>query len=399
MFHLVLFDDEYRDQFLPLAWTKPVADFRIGIFTIREKWEKRLKSASTTSTVDYLAKTLYPFTPDSLKDQLWINGRVLPSDELCKELSNLRKGEGLMKGELLIGFNSGMYDNAASLYEKDHLTADFEMKQSKASFITLRKIHDLFTHNGKAILEDEKLIDASQSGKLSETNTVIGKYPVYVGKGAIVEACTFNTTKGPIIIGENAELMEGGMFRGPLAIGEGAQIKMGAKIYGDTTIGPGCKVGGEVTNSIFFANSNKSHDGYLGNSVVGEWCNIGADSNTSNLKNNYGDVSVWNYAIGGEENTGLQFHGLVMADHAKCGINTMFNTGTVAGVAANIFGGGFPEKHIPDFAWGGKDGMTEYRIEKAFETIERVYARRNKKLESTEREMLKNVFEKTKKYR
>lgn len=185
------------------------------------------------------------------------------------------------------------------------------------------------------------------------------------------------------------------MLRGPVAVGAGAQIKMGAKIYGDTTIGPGCKVGGEITNSVFYANSNKAHDGYVGNSVIGEWCNLGADTNTSNLKNTYGEVSVYNYSIGANENTGLQFHGLIMGDHAKCGINTMFNTGTVAGVCSNIYGGGFPEKFIPDFSWGGSEGFVEFRFEKATEMIRNVYKRRKKELSETETAVLRHIFNET----
>jgi UDP-N-acetylglucosamine diphosphorylase/glucosamine-1-phosphate N-acetyltransferase len=396
---IVLFDDEYREQFLPLSWTRPVADFRIGIFTIREKWEKRLNAASTTATVDYLRNYNFPFEVNAADTQLWINGRVLPTAELVSEVLALETGDALIKGELLIAVNNGNSIEKLNAYSKDHLTGDFALKQSKAGPIVLRRVHDIFTHNGRAITEDLELISQSKCGKPSTTNTVVGSYPVLMEAGAIAEACIFNTTKGPIYIGAGAEVMEGAMLRGPLAIGAGAQVKMGAKLYGDTTIGPGCKVGGEITNSIFFANSNKAHDGYIGNSVIGEWCNLGADTNCSNLKNNYGEISVWNYAIGGDENTGLQFHGLIMGDHAKCGINTMLNTGTVIGLAANIFGGGFPEKMVPDFSWGGKDGMTEYRIEKAVETIERVYARRNKKLEVEELTMLKFVFEKTAKFR
>lgn len=398
-FHLVLFDDDAREQFLPLAWTKPVADFRIGIYTIREKWEKRLKSGSTTWTSDYLADFAFPFEPDAAKAQLWINGRVVPTGELAFEVLSLQPGEALVKGELLIAVNTGNNTEPISLNAKDHINGDFSMKDTHVPVIVLQRLHDIFRHNGQAIVEDFELVKTSEGGQLSSTNNIIGLHPVYAGNNIIAEACTFNTTKGPIYIGDGAEIMEGSILRGPLAICEGATIKMGAKIYGDTTIGPGCKVGGEVSNSVFFANSNKAHDGFIGNSVIGEWCNLGADTNCSNLKNNYGEISVWNYAIGGNENTGLQFHGLIMGDHAKCGINTMFNTGTVAGVSANIFGGGFPPKFIPDFSWGGSEGFSENQVEKAIETIQRVYDRRKKKLDSKEIAMIKAVFKKTAKYR
>ena len=398
-YRLVLFDDDSREQFLPLAWTKPIADFRIGIFTIREKWEQRLKSESTTWTSDYLADFAFPFEPDASKQQIWINGRVVPTGELAFEIISLKKGEALIKGELLIAVNTGNDINPVALNVKDHMNGDFSVKDTHVSVIVLQRINDIFRHNGEAILNDFELLKSHEGVELSSTNNIIGTNPVFAGKNSIAEACTFNTTKGPIYIGEGAEIMEGSLLRGPLAICAGATIKMGAKIYGDTTIGPGCKVGGEVSNSVFFANSNKAHDGFIGNSVIGEWCNLGADTNCSNLKNNYGEVSVWNYSIGGNENTGLQFHGIIMGDHAKCGINTMFNTGTVVGMSANIFGGGFPPKFIPDFTWGGSDGISENHIEKAIETIQRVYDRRKKKLETKEINMLKTVFKKTEKHR
>jgi UDP-N-acetylglucosamine diphosphorylase/glucosamine-1-phosphate N-acetyltransferase len=398
-FRLVLFDDEAREQFLPLAWTKPIADFRVGIFTIREKWAIRLESESTSWTAAYLKDSLFPFSPDKTRQQLWINGRVIPTHELALEVGKLQPGEALTKGDLVIAINNGNSIEPIALNSKDHLDENIAVRESHLPCIILHRLHDIFKQNGNAIREDFELMKGRTSEKLSLTNIVIGDHPVFVGKGAIVEACTINTTGGPVYIGARAEVMEGCHLRGPLAIGDEATVKMGAKIYGDTTIGPGCKVGGEISNSVFFGNSNKAHDGFIGNSVIGEWCNLGADTNCSNLKNNYGNISTWNYAIEGNENTGLQFHGLVMGDHAKCGINTMFNTGTVVGVAANIFGDGFPPKFIPDFTWGGANGFSEYNLEKALETIQRVYERRKKKLSKEEIALLKAVFQKTEKYR
>ncbi|CAN5232516.1 GlmU family protein [soil metagenome] len=398
-FQLVLFDDEFREQFLPLAWTKPVADFRVGIFTIREKWEQYLKSVSTTWTNDDLAEFAFPFEPDLTRQQIWINGRIIPTGAIAYEVLALKEGEALIKDDLLIAVNNGKSGDAISLNVKDHLTGNFSVKDTSTSVIVLQRINDIFRHNGQAIVQDFELVGSSTSGKLNSSNTIIGSHAVYVGKNVSAEACIINTTKGPVYIGDNAEIMEGALLRGPLAICDGATVKMGAKIYGDTTIGPGCKVGGEISNSVFFANSNKAHDGFIGNSVIGEWCNLGADTNCSNLKNNYGEISVYNYAIGGNENTGLQFHGLIMGDHAKCGINTMFNTGTVIGICANIFGGGFPSKFVPDFVWGGIDGIAEHQIEKAIETIQRVYSRRNKKLSDEEILLLKTIFKKTVKLR
>ena len=393
-FQLVMFDDSYREALKPLSATRPVCDFRIGILTIREKWEKHLKCTSTTSTASHLEKWNSPFNPDVTKQHIWLNSRVLPNQLLCSEVVMLRENQALIKGDLLIAFNCGNNIARYNVESKDHLSGDFGVVESKAPAEVIHRIADVFTNNGAQIVADLELL-RPEEGKVPDSSKVVGYHPVIMMKGAIAECCTFNTTKGPIYIGENAEIMEGAMLRGPICIGDGATVKMGAKIYGDTTIGPGCKVGGEITNSVFFANSNKAHDGYVGNSVIGEWCNLGADTNTSNLKNNYGEVSVYNYAIGGSEDSGMQFHGLIMGDHAKCGINTMFNTGTVVGVGANVFGGGFPKKFIPDFSWGGESGFVEFQFDKFVEMVQNVYKRRGKMLSEEEKSSLKQVFEET----
>ncbi len=391
---LVLFDDQGRKHLLPLAFTRPVCEFRLGIRTIREKWEHALNAPSTTYCADYLAASLWPFQPAFDTDNIWINSRVIPSLQLAAEVKKLQVGEALLKGDLLVAANVGLNSIVLKLGTSDHLTDDFSMKESMSECMIIHRMHDLFSHNGKAILWD--LEDSLQTpAKLSATNTVIGTHGVFC-EGDFQAACvTFNTTQGPIFIGKDAEIMEGSHLRGPLAIGKKAVIKMGAKIYGDTTIGPGCKVGGEITNTVFFGNSNKAHDGYVGNSIIGEWCNLGADTNTSNLKNNYSEVDVFNYAIGASESTGLTFHGLIMGDHAKCGINTMFNTGTVVGVGANVFGAGFPPKFIPDFCWGGADGFTTHLFPKMIETLTNVYKRRKLEPSNEEIAMLQHVFNQT----
>lgn len=394
-FQLILFDDSFRNAFKPLTFTRPLCELRIGILTIREKWELFLKSGSTTSTENYLEHWNYPYLPDATLQHIWINGRALPNPELAYEVVALKEGEALIKGDTVIAFHCGNNIARFNAERKDHLSEDFSVIVSKVHSEIIHRISDIFTLNGAQIISDLELMKAESETNLSATNRQFGSFPVIMAKGAKAEACIFNTTHGPIYIGENAEIMEGSMLRGPVAVGAGAQIKMGAKIYGDTTIGPGCKVGGEITNSVFYANSNKAHDGYVGNSVIGEWCNLGADTNTSNLKNTYGEVSVYNYSIGANENTGLQFHGLIMGDHAKCGINTMFNTGTVAGVCSNIYGGGFPEKFIPDFSWGGSEGFVEFRFEKATEMIRNVYKRRKKELSETETAVLRHIFNET----
>ncbi|MGB0850797.1 MAG: glucose-1-phosphate thymidylyltransferase, partial [Bacteroidia bacterium] len=253
--------------------------------------------------------------------------------------------------------------------------------------------YDIFSKNGYQINEDFNLITTGRKSQtLSTSNTLIGEN-IFVEEGADVEAAVLNSKNGPIYIGKNATIMEGALIKGPFALGSSATIKMGAKIYGDTSVGPSCKVGGEVSNTLFYGNSNKGHDGFLGNSVIGEWCNLGADTNSSNLKNNYAQVKLWNYTKSRFVNSGLQFCGLIMADHSKCGINTMFNTGTVVGVSANIFGASFPRNFIPSFTWGGATGFATYSLGKAFETARIVMSRRQQELNETEKEILKNVHE------
>jgi UDP-N-acetylglucosamine diphosphorylase/glucosamine-1-phosphate N-acetyltransferase len=266
-----------------------------------------------------------------------------------------------------------------------------------------RKINfcwDIFTMNESAMSDDFQLLTkGKKSLPISSTNRVINPGSIFLEEGAKVECTMLNASAGPIYIGRNAEVMEGAMIRGPFSLGEQSQLKLGSKIYGATTIGPHCRVGGEVSNSVIFGYSNKAHDGFLGNSVIGEWCNLGADSNNSNLKNNYSQVKMWNYREENYINTGLTFCGLMMGDHSKCSINTMFNTGTVVGVSANIFGTGFPPKFIPSFSWGGSDGFKTYRLEEAVEVASRVYERRGMKLADAEQKILKYLFDATTKFR
>ena len=222
---------------------------------------------------------------------------------------------------------------------------------------------------------------------------------IFLEEGAKLTFCTLNASTGPIYIGKDAEIMEGCIVRGALAMCDNSVLKLGAKIYGATTIGPHSKVGGEVNNSVLMGYSNKGHDGFLGNSVLGEWCNLGADTNNSNLKNNYAEVRLWDYNTGRFAKTGLQFCGLMMGDHSKCGINTMFNTGTVVGVSANIFGSGFPRNFIPSFSWGGASGFTVYKTNKVFEVANEVMKRRKISFDDIEKRILENVYELTKQYR
>jgi UDP-N-acetylglucosamine diphosphorylase/glucosamine-1-phosphate N-acetyltransferase len=391
--NFILFDDDARQSLLPLTFTRPVCDIRVGILTIREKWERVLGSRPSVKTEDYLSQThSTEFAIDT--DNVWINGSVCPNQKLVDEIRSLEPGQCLLSNGVLIALNSG--DERAFSNETSALTR-FE---SHAMPLRIVNPWDIFSKNGEAIQSDFELVTAGRKSlALSSTNQVLNVENIFVEEGAKVECAILNASTGPIYIGKDAEIMEGSIVRGPFALCEHSALKLGAKIYGPTTIGPHCKVGGEVNNSVIFGYSNKAHDGFLGNSVLGEWCNIGADSNNSNLKNNYAEVKLWNYARERFTGTGLTFCGLIMGDHSKCGINTMFNTGTVVGVNANIFGSGFPRNFVPSFSWGGAAGFTTYKLSDAFEVAERVYSRRNMSFGEAERKVLSHVFEITEKYR
>lgn len=391
--NIVLFDDQHRSNLLPLAFTRPIADFRVGITTIREKWEAALERTSSTYTESYLSKK-FPLDLDS--ENLFINGSVFPSLELVEQVNKLDLNSALVKDGLLIAVALDK-DEAAAFdpsYGNWGNTRNFSGEIRK-----LAALWDIFSLNGEMIESDfSKLTLDSSSQTVSGTNNVIGNN-LFIEEGAKLEYCTINTEQGPVYIGKNAEVMEGCLIRGPFALCEGSQVKMGAKIYGPTTVGPHSKIGGEVSNCVFQAYSNKGHDGFLGNSVVGEWCNLGADTNNSNLKNNYGEVKMWNYKERDFQNTGLQFCGLVMGDHSKAGINTMFNTGTVVGVSANVFGTGFPEKFIPSFSWGGAAGFTNFDLEKAKEVASKMYERRGLDFGKADQEIFNHLFESTSEFR
>ncbi|MBK7668748.1 MAG: GlmU family protein [Sphingobacteriaceae bacterium] len=391
--NLILIDSEKNWKcLLPLTYTKPVSEIRIGILTIKEKWEKQLKTTASYLCKDYLASK-YPVVFKAGKANLFIASNILPDAKLVAAIKKLKSGQGLKKNNLLIA-----YCGTQTSLSNDVLTTCTEYA---ADVFSIENVWDIFSKNGEALKADfDLLTKGRKSQTLSKSNTVVGKKNlIFLEKGAKAEAATFNTTSGPIYIGKNAEVMEGSLVRGPFALCDDSTLKLATKIYGPTTIGPHCKVGGEVNNSVIFGYTNKAHDGFLGNSVIGEWCNLGADTNNSNLKNNYGDVKIFSYETNGTKNTGLQFCGLIMGDHSKCGINTMFNTGTVVGVGANIFGGGFPPTHIPSFVWGGAEGFDTYRLEKMFETANRVYARRHLTLEATEKKILETIFHETTKFR
>ena len=386
----ILFDGTVRNSLLPFTFTRPVADIRVGILTIREKWEKYLGYTTTTLTEDYLMEK-YPMV--EMEENILINASFLPNEVLVEMILNLEKNQAIVYEEEIVAFYS---ENTQQEIDFD----TYEMLPLENEVMQIVHTWDIFSRNDKAIRDDFELLTQDRmSQPIPKSVNVIDPEHVFIEEGAKLELVTLNASTGPIYIGKDAEIMEGSVIRGPFALCEHAQVKLATKIYGATTVGPHCRVGGEINNSVLFAYSNKGHDGFLGNSVLGEWCNIGADSNNSNLKNNYEEVKLWSYETGSFQKTGLQFCGLMMGDHSKCGINTMFNTGTVVGVSANIFGSGFPRNFVPSFAWGGASGFTTYQIKKALDTARIVMNRRGVVLDEVEQKILQFVFEETVKWR
>jgi UDP-N-acetylglucosamine diphosphorylase/glucosamine-1-phosphate N-acetyltransferase len=388
--NFIVFDGPYRNNLLPFTFTRPVADIRVGILTIREKWESYLDSTTTTVTEDYLSDK---FPMVEMENNIMINASFLPNTEVIEFVRNLRHNQALFKGEDVIAF-------FAKEGEEVNDFSTFEAVEFIGDILTIRHTWDIFSKNGEAIIEDFRLITKDRQSQLipASVNT-INPENIFIEEGATLNYATLNASLGPIYIGRDAEVMEGSIVRGPLALCNNAVLKLGTKVYGPTTVGPYSKIGGEVNNSVIFSFSNKGHDGFLGNSVIGEWCNLGADTNNSNLKNNYAEVRLWDYRTEGFAKTGLQFCGLMMGDHSKCGINTMFNTGTVVGVSANIFGSGFPRNFVPSFSWGGSKGFVTYKTDKAFEVAEVVMARRKEEFTEKDKAILEYIFEVTKQFR
>jgi UDP-N-acetylglucosamine diphosphorylase/glucosamine-1-phosphate N-acetyltransferase len=359
---------------------------------MRERWERLLGTETSTLTETYLQPVFHLNASD---DNLVINASVFATSDLLEAVKQLHDGEKLMQDELLI---AARFSNAEiHFHNLDVHVSSLSAKTYTGSLRRLKNIWDIFSLNEEAIKEDFLLVTKGrESISIPEDVTVKAKGNLFIEEGAIINAgCIINASTGPVYIAKDAEILEGAIIRGPFALGEHGVVKMGAKIYGATTIGPGCKVGGEISNVVFFANSNKGHDGFLGNAVIGEWCNLGADTNCSNLKNNYDEVKIWDEFSNKSVRTGLQFCGLFMGDHSKCGINTMFNTGTVVGVSANVFGGDFPEKFIPSFCWGGSEGMVAYDFNRAIDTAKRMMKRRSRDITETEIAMYRHISDST----
>ncbi|MDN3588730.1 putative sugar nucleotidyl transferase [Pedobacter aquatilis] len=380
-----LFDDSSWDSLRPLTFTRPVADLRVGILTIAEKWAKHLKADFGFITQEYLS-IKYPAKQNAT---LLINGSICPDYDLLNAISGLKVGEFLQSGDSVLAFKCA--DTLSFEQAKQQLRpVDYTLKVTKITYP-----EEIFANNPTEIRKDFELLTKGRtSANISSTNQLLGN-DIFFEEGAKAECSVLNSGYGPIYVGKNAEIWEGSLIRGSFALCENSSIKMGAKIYSGTTIGPNSRAGGEINNSVIWGNSAKGHDGYLGNSVLGEWCNIGADTNNSNLKNNYAEVKLYNYEDKKMRNTNLQFCGLIMADHAKSGINTMFNTGTIVGVGANTFGGGLPPNHIADFSWGGAEGFENYKLDKMFETTEKVFGRKNVVFNDAEKAILTKVYELT----
>jgi len=398
MSNIILFDDEKWKHFLPLTYTRPIGELRIGILTIKEKWEKRLNGKVSYITQDYLADK-YPIQISN--DNFVINPRWLPNPKLLSIIKDLDLNDALLINDTLV---AARMDNSQFqlLIENSEIQElkGIDISKKANDFIELRRTIDLNIYNELEITNDFEILTKNRkSQKLSNQTTLINEDQIFIEEGAIVLGSSLNATKGPIYIGKNTEIMEGSNIRGPFALCQNASVKMGAKIYGSTTIGPHSKVGGEISSSIILGFSNKSHDGYLGNSYIGEWCNLGAGTNSSNLKNNYTEVKIWDYNTNSFNPTGVQFCGMIMGDHSKSGISSMFNTGTVVGVSANIFGSGYPRTFIPSFSWGGSKGYKTYLLKKSLEVVEIVMARRNLKLEDKDRLILEHIFHNSSTYR
>jgi UDP-N-acetylglucosamine diphosphorylase/glucosamine-1-phosphate N-acetyltransferase len=381
--HLLLFDQQDNwTQLLPLTFTRPVAALRIGILTIADKWDMYAKQADIL-THGYIAfpflSALYPANTPR-QEKLLVAGYALPNPTLWQAILALEPEQQLWHKDTPLAWRTNLEVSDALVSTFPRLALEDGIVQYDKELVLIDNPTDIFALNGAQIRHDYALVTKGRiSAGVTDPHTIVyGAENLFVEEGASIKASIINAEDGPVYIGKGAQIQEGSVVKGPFALCDNAVVNMSAKIKGDTTIGPYCKVGGEVGNTVFQAFSNKGHDGFLGNSVIGAWCNLGADTNSSNLKNNYQQVSIFSYASNSQRDTGRLFCGLIMGDHSKAGINTMFNTGTVVGVGCNIFGGGFPAKHLEPFTWGGlQDGYSHYKINKLIETERLVMARRS----------------------
>jgi UDP-N-acetylglucosamine diphosphorylase/glucosamine-1-phosphate N-acetyltransferase len=391
--HVLLFDDPaIRPHLLPLTFTRPVAALRCGILTLAEKWQRRLGAPTVGYLTQPYLQAKFP-AGEVAGPALVINGAVCPDDLLARQVLALAPGQGLYCDEVLV---AAYLANASLVAELIQDGLREQVQVAEPVTVISRPWH-LFLRNGVEIRRDFALLTAGRTSQpVGDAHTIVyAPENIFIEEGVKIRAAILNAENGPIYLGKDSQVHEGAIIKGPLALCEGSHVNVGAKLRGDNTIGPFCKIGGEVGNSILLGYSNKGHEGYLGNSVIGEWCNLGADTNTSNLKNNYAPVKVWSHAAHRFVNTGQTFCGLIMGDHSKAGINTMFNTGTVVGVGANIFGAGFPRTFIPSFSWGGASGFDTFKLDKFAEVAERVMGRRGLAYDAVEEDVIKEVFGQT----
>jgi len=375
---LQLHDNGLHLRFAPLTLTRPLGNLRMGIFTNDERWKLFLPDAEVSFITESYLQAKYPLSSEY---GIQVNAQIIPNEDVVASICHLEADSILMYNSIWIAKTGNATNKIDFIGEEP---------------IVLENRWHIYQKNDAVLKADFQLITNGRvSQTLSDTNIVIGDESlIFLEEGAVVEASILNTKTGPIYIGKDAEIMEGSVVRGPLAMCEHSALKLATKVYGAVTLGPHCKVGGEVNNVVFQAYSNKGHDGFLGNALIGEWCNLGADTNTSNLKNNYGNVSTYSFETGKEEKTDIQFMGVCMGDHSKCGINTMFNTATVVGVSSNIYGSGFPDKYVPSFSWGEPSQLVPFRFDKAIEYSNNMMNRRGLELSEAEISILKTICEK-----
>ncbi len=397
MRNLLVFDDDVRGHLLPLCYTRPVAELRLGILTIKEKWERWLDGKASYITQDYLASK---YTMQVEAENWVVNASILPDAELCNQISSLSKNEALLTpdGKLIATLlDAKALDDLIHERDIDQIKG-YEIDTEALTQIT--QLADLTRLNQEQLRSDFEIITRGRKSQPIPSHVQVrGRSQIFIEENCSIGFCTLNASDGPIYIGHNVQIQDGAIIQGNCSIGEHSKVKMAARISGPTTIGPVCTAGGEISRSIMIGYSNKGHDGFLGDSILGEWCNLGADTNNSNLKNNYAEVKLWNYVSDRFEKTGQQFVGLIMGDHSKCGINTMFNTGTVVGVSSNLFGAGYHRNFVPSFTWGGPQGMKSYGFERAIEVAKIVMARRHQELHQLDRSILQHVLELSSKYR
>lgn len=386
--HIRLFDGKQREHLLPFVYLRPVADIFMGMMTFRDRWARLMETTVDVETISYLS------VPKASKADVCILASVIPSKFFLQAVRSLQPGQKLESNGTLLAYHGDAFSDDSLVRDYDVISVDEDQ------YIHIKHTWDIFSHNADALHHDfTLLVNDQNSNSIANSNTVLGNGSIFIADNVNMEATTLNTSKGHIYIDEGATVMEGALLRGPLYIGKNSVIKMGAKVYENCSFGPSVKVGGELNNVVFFGNSNKGHDGFLGNAVIGQWCNIGAGSDASNLKNDYNTIRAWDYPYGGFAITGLQFCGLLMGDHSQCSVQTTFNTATVVGVGCNLFGNGFPRQFIPSFSRGGSQGFVENRIDKVLETAKRMKERRGADLTPDDESRIREVFDRTTKHR